>query len=60
VDQEENVLDILMQRRRNKRAAKKFFYKLRKGQCTARGVIATDKLKGIVNLRLTKCENNTV
>jgi putative transposase len=31
VDQDDNVLDILVQRRRNKRAAKKFFRKLLKG-----------------------------
>ena len=31
VDQEGNVLDILVQRRRDKRAAKKFFRKLLKG-----------------------------
>jgi putative transposase len=30
VDQDGNVLDILVQRRRNKRAAKKFFRKLLK------------------------------
>jgi transposase-like protein len=31
VDQEGNVLDILVQRRRDKKAAKKFFRKLLKG-----------------------------
>jgi putative transposase len=31
VDQDDNVLDILVQRRRNKKAAKKFFKKLLKG-----------------------------
>jgi hypothetical protein len=31
VDQDENVLDILVQRRRDKQAAKKFFRKLLKG-----------------------------
>jgi putative transposase len=31
VDQDGNMLDILVQRRRNKRAAKKFFRKLLKG-----------------------------
>jgi DDE domain len=30
VDQDDNVLDILVQRRRNKQAAKKFFRKLLK------------------------------
>jgi transposase-like protein len=31
VDQDDNVLDILVQSRRNKKAAKKFFRKLLKG-----------------------------
>ena len=44
VDQEGNVLDILVQSRRNKAAAKKFFRKLLKGcECVPR-VIVTDKL----------------
>ena len=45
VDQHGNVLDILVQSRRNKKAAKRFFRKLLKGlQCVPR-VIITDKLK---------------
>jgi putative transposase len=45
VDQDDNVLDILVQSRRNKQAAKKFFRKLLKGcQCVPR-VMITDKLK---------------
>jgi transposase-like protein len=45
VDQEDNVLDILVQSRWNKQAAKKFFCKLLKGcQCVPR-VIITDKLQ---------------
>src|SRR5919198_1963153 len=45
VDQHGNVLDILVQRRRDKQAAKKFFRKLLKGcHCIPR-VIITDKLK---------------
>jgi putative transposase len=45
VDQDDNVLDILVQSRRNKQAAKKFFRKLLKGgQYVPRGII-TDKLK---------------
>ena len=45
VDQDGHVLDILVQRRRDKHAAKKFFRKLLKGcQCVPR-VIITDKLK---------------
>jgi putative transposase len=45
VDQEGNVLDILAQRRRDKRAAKKFFRKLLKGVSYVPRVIVTDKLK---------------
>jgi putative transposase len=39
------VLDILVQRRRNKQAAKKFFRKLLKGLTYVPRVIVTDKLK---------------
>src|SRR2546422_10344273 len=45
VDQEGNVLDILVQRRRDKRAAKKFFRKLLKGLMYVPRVLITDKLK---------------
>src|SRR5438128_6331639 len=45
VDQDDNVLDILVPRRRNKRAAKKFFRKLLKGLQYVPRVIITDKLK---------------
>jgi len=45
VDQEGNVLDILVQRRRDKRAAKKFLRKLLKGLSYGPRVIVTDKLK---------------
>jgi putative transposase len=45
VDQDGNVLDILVQRRRDKRAAKKFFRKLLKGLSYVPRVIVTDKLK---------------
>jgi DDE domain len=45
VDQDENVLDILVQSRRNKHAAKKFFRKLLKGLRYVPRVIITDKLK---------------
>jgi len=40
-----NVLDILVQRRRDKKAAKKFFRKLLKGLVYVPRVIVTDKLK---------------
>ena len=45
VDQDGNVLDILVQRRRDKRAAKKFFRKLLKGLAYVPRVIVTDKHK---------------
>src|SRR5437879_8734501 len=44
VDQHGNVLDILVQSRRNKQAAKRFFRKLLKGLKYAPRVIITDKL----------------
>ena len=45
VDQDGNVLDILVQSRRNKHAAKRFFRKLLKGLQYVPRVIITDKLK---------------
>jgi putative transposase len=45
VDQDGNVLDILVQRRRDKKAAKKFFRKLLKGLTYVPRVIITDQLK---------------
>jgi putative transposase len=45
VDQDGHVLDILVQRRRDKRAARKFFRKLLKGLTYVPRVIITDKLK---------------
>jgi putative transposase len=45
VDQDSNILDILVQRRRNIVAAKKFFRKLLKGLTYVPRVIVTDKLK---------------
>ena len=45
VDQDDNVLAILVQSRRNKHAAKKFFRKLLKGLTYVPRVIITDKLK---------------
>jgi putative transposase len=45
VDQGGNILDILVQRRRDKHAAKKFFRKLLKGLACVPRVIITDKLK---------------
>jgi putative transposase len=45
VDQDGNVLDILVQSRRNKQAAKRFFRKLLKGLQYVPRVIITDRLK---------------
>jgi len=45
VDRDDNVLDLLVQSRRNKQAAKKFFRKLLKGLQYVPRVIITDKLK---------------
>jgi putative transposase len=45
VDQDGHVLDILVQRRRDKQAAKKFFRTLLKGLSYVPRVIVTDKLK---------------
>jgi putative transposase len=44
VDQDDHVLDILVQSRRNKKAAKKFFRKLLKGLSYVPRVVITDKL----------------
>lgn len=45
VDQDGDVLDILVQSRRDKKAAKKFFRKLLKGLRYVPRMIITDKLK---------------
>jgi putative transposase len=45
VAQDDNVLDILVQRRRNTQAAKKFFRKLLKGLLYVPRVLITNKLK---------------
>jgi putative transposase len=44
VDQHGNVLDVLVQSRRNKKAATHFFRKLLKGLCYVPRVMVTDKL----------------
>jgi putative transposase len=49
VDQNGTILDILVQRRRNKAAAQKFFRKLLKGLTYIPRVIGTEKLKSFVN-----------
>ncbi len=45
VDQKGHTLDVLVQRRRNRQAAKRFFRKLLKGLRYAPRVLVTDKLK---------------
>ena len=45
VDQDGNVLDILVQCRRDAKAAKRFFRKLLKRQCACPRVLVTDKLR---------------
>ena len=45
VDAQGQVIDTLMQRRRNKGAAKKFFRKLLKGTGSAPRVMVTDKMR---------------
>ena len=45
VDQDGDVIDILVQRYRNARAAKRFFRKLLKGQGSKPWQLVTDKLK---------------
>ncbi|GHO50404.1 hypothetical protein KSX_85670 [Ktedonospora formicarum] len=48
VDQHGNVLDMLVQSRRNTQAAERFFCKLLRGLKYAPRVIITDKLAGSV------------
>jgi len=45
VDQDGDTIDILVQKRRNKQAAKRFFRKLLKGQYASPRRMITDKLK---------------
>jgi putative transposase len=45
VDQDGQVLDILVQSRRDAKAAKRFFHKLLRGLCYVLRVIVTDKLR---------------
>jgi putative transposase len=55
VDQDDNVLDILVQSRRNKKAAKKFFKKLLKGLQYVPRVLITDKLKSYAAAKREVC-----
>ena len=45
VDQDGDTIDILMQKRRNKKAAKRFFHKLLKGQCLSPRRMTMNKLR---------------
>ena len=45
VDQDGDTVDILVQKRRNKRAVIRFYRKLLKGQCFSPRRVTTDKLK---------------
>jgi putative transposase len=45
IDQDGDEIDILVQKRKDKKAASRFFQKLLKGQETAKIKIVTDKLR---------------
>jgi putative transposase len=45
VDQDDNVIEILLQKRKNMQAAKRFFRKMLKDQCQSPRRMITDKLK---------------
>ena len=55
VDQDGDVLDILVQPRRNKQAAKKFFRKLLKGLQYVPRAIITDKLRSYAAAKKKSC-----
>ncbi|WP_426088511.1 IS6 family transposase [Janthinobacterium sp. PSPC1-1] len=55
IDRDGHVLDILMQSRRNKQAAKRFFRKLLKGLRYAPRVLVTDKLKSYAAVPARTC-----
>ena len=52
VDQDGEVLDILVQKRRDTRAAKRFFRKLLKGLCYVPHKLVTDKLRSYAAARM--------
>ncbi len=56
VDQDGDVLDILVQKRKDKKAAERFFKKLMKGQGSSAREIVTDKFPsyGAANYRLLR------
>jgi transposase-like protein len=55
VDQDGHLLDILVQRRRDKKAAKRFFRNLLKGLTYVPRVIITDKLKSYEAAKRNSC-----
>ncbi len=55
VDQDGHVLDILVQSRRNAKAAKRFFRKLLRGLQHAPRVIVTDKLRSYAAAKREVC-----
>ena len=57
VDQDGQVLDVLVQKRRNKAAAARFFRKLLKQQCQAPRRLVTDKLRSYAAAHLEVMPN---
>ncbi|CAM5321265.1 IS6 family transposase [Streptomyces hirsutus] len=55
VDQDGNVLDILVQHRRNKAAARRFFRRLLKGIGAVPRMIVTDKLRSYAPPTVRSC-----
>jgi len=55
VDQDDDAIDILVQKRRNKRATKRFFRKLMKGQGFSPRRMTTDKLRRAARVRDLRC-----
>jgi putative transposase len=53
VDQDGDTLDILVQKRRDRQAAERFFRQLLKGQCTVPRSLVTDKLTSYSAARRT-------
>ena len=47
VDQDDNVIDILIQKRKDTQAARRFFRKMLKGQGQSPRRMVTDKLKSL-------------
>ena len=60
IDQHGNVLDVLVQSRRNTKAAKRFFRKLLKGLCYAPRVIVTDKLGSYAPPNARSCRASSI